>query len=220
MNIRRFIFGLLLTGGAGAIDAVSFMRLGAVYASFMSGNTVQLGIHVGEGSFLPLLGFSTLIGLFMLGSFTGSIVTAKAGSRNLPVILALEVAALSVALLLDLRHGMPLATTAPLAFAMGAQNHLVVMARGSNPGTTFVTGTAFRFADAVAQRALGRDPAGAWKLHLAVWMSFAVGASGGAVFQIGLREHALAPILALLALLLTVSLVAQLVRPGLLGSAS
>ena len=56
---------------------------------------------------------------------------------------------------------------------MGAQNHLTILVRGANPGTTFVTGTLFRFSDALTQRLLGRDPHGAWKLHLTVWASFA-----------------------------------------------
>lgn len=212
MNVWRFILGLLLTAAAGATDAVSFMRLGAVYASFMSGNTVQIGIHAAERDFAPLGGFLTLVGLFMLGSFVGAVLVAKAGPRHLPLILALETVAIAIALTLDLVHGTPLATTAPLSFAMGAQNHLVVMARGANPATTFVTGTAFRFADAVAQRVLGRDPAGAWKLHLAVWAAFAVGAAGGTASQLSLRDHALVPILALIAGLLLAVLVTRMVR--------
>lgn len=214
MNLWRFVLGLFLTAAAGAIDAVSFVRLGAVYASFMSGNTVQIGIHFADGHYAVLGGFLVLVGLFMLGSFIGAIILAKTGAWHLMVILALEAIAVSIALGFDLVHGVPLATTAPLSFAMGAQNHLVVLARGANPATTFVTGTAFRFADAVAQRVLGRDPAGAWKLHLAVWASFAVGAASGTIAQFRLHEYALVPILALLVALLIAALMAKLLRPA------
>ena len=213
MNVWRFILGLFLTAAAGATDAVSFVRLGAVYASFMSGNTVQIGIHAADQQYVLLGGFLTLVGLFMLGSFIGAVIVAKTGSWYLTLILAMEVAALAVAFTLDLSHGVPLATTAPLSFAMGAQNHLVVLARGANPATTFVTGTAFRFADAVAQRVLGRDPAGAWKLHLAVWSSFAIGAAAGTIAQFRLHEYALAPILALLVGLTIAALAARIARP-------
>lgn len=213
MNPWRFTLGLLLTAAAGAIDAVSFVRLGAVYASFMSGNTVQIGIHAAMADFAPLGAFLALVALFMLGGFIGAIVMAKTGSWHLPIILAMEAAAVAIALTLDLRHGVPLATTLPLSFAMGAQNHLVVLARGANPATTFVTGTAFRFSDAVAQRVLGRDPAGAWKLHLAVWVSFAVGAAVGTVAQLRLHEYALVPILSVVTLLLVAALGVRLSRP-------
>jgi uncharacterized membrane protein YoaK (UPF0700 family) len=213
MNVWRFILGLFLTAAAGAIDAVSFIRLGAVYASFMSGNTVQIGIHAASFDYTPLLAFLTLVGLFMLGSFIGAVVMAKTGSWHLTLILAMEFVAVGVALTLDLTHGLPLATTAPLSFAMGAQNHLVVLARGANPATTFVTGTAFRFADAVAQRVLGRDPTGAWKLHLAVWASFAAGAGAGTIAQLRLHEYALAPILALVATLTVAAFGTRIARP-------
>lgn len=210
MNIWRFSLGLFLTATAGATDAVSFVRLGAVYASFMSGNTIQIGIHAAGHDYAPLAGFLALVALFMLGSFLGAFVMAKAGRWHLPVILALEVLAVGTALLLDLVHEVPLATTAPLSFAMGAQNHLIVMARGANPATTFVTGTTFRFADALAQRVMGRDPHGAWRLHLAVWFAFAIGAGGGSVSQMRLHEYALVPILAVLAGILVASVVGLL----------
>ena len=213
MNHWRFVLGLFLTAAAGATDAVSFVRLGAVYASFMSGNTVQIGIHLADQHYAALGAFLALVGLFMLGSFVGAVIMAKTGSWHLTLILAMEAAAVTLALGLDLVHGVPLATTAPLSFAMGAQNHLVVLARGANPATTFVTGTAFRFADAVAQRVLGRDPAGAWKLHLAVWASFAIGAAGGTIAQFRLHEYALVPILALLVLLTIAVLATKLTRP-------
>lgn len=219
MNAWRFTLGLLLTAAAGAIDAVSFMRLGAVYASFMSGNTVQIGIHAASHDYAPLAAFLTLVGLFMLGSFIGAILMAKVNSWHLTLILAMEVAAIGLALWLDLGHGVPLMTTAPLSFAMGAQNHLVVLARGANPATTFVTGTAFRFADAVAQRVLGRDPHGAWKLHLAVWASFAIGAGGGTVAQMKLHEYALVPILILVAGLMVAAFGTRLARPPVLVAA-
>lgn len=213
MNLWRFILGLFLTAAAGATDAVSFVRLGAVYASFMSGNTVQIGIHLADGHYAALGAFLALVGLFMLGSFVGAVIVAKTGAWHLTLILALEAAALALALGLDLLHRVPLATTAPLSFAMGAQNHLVVLARGANPATTFVTGTAFRFADAVAQRVLGRDPAGAWKLHLAVWASFAIGAAGGTIAQFVLHEYALVPIFSLLVVLTLAALGTKLARP-------
>lgn len=201
MSWMRFWLGIALTAGAGAINAVSFSRLGAVYASFMSGNTVQVGLHGAHADGAAIGYFLVLVGMFMAGGFAGAIAVARAGPWHLPLILLAEAAAVAGALWLDLRHGNALASTAPLALAMGAQNHLVVLMRGANPATTFVTGTAFRFSDALAQRVLGRDPHGAWKLHLLVWLSFAVGAALGTLSHLHLADLALAPVAALFAAL-------------------
>lgn len=209
MNPWRFMLGLCLTAAAGAIDAVSFLRFGAVYASFMSGNTVQLGLHVATADLHPLGGFMALVGLFMLGGFVGSMLLATTGRWSLPAILAVELAAVCGAVLLDARHAPVLAATALLSLAMGAQNNLVMLVRGANPGTTFVTGTAFRFSDALAQRMLGRDPAGAWRLHLTVWLAFAAGAALGAGAQTFLGDLALVPVAGTVAALTVAALVVR-----------
>lgn len=196
MSWWRFALGLCLTATAGAIDAVSFVRFGAVYASFMSGNTVQVGLHVVAADAGPLGAFLILLGLFALGGFVGAVLVAKAGRWSLPIILLLESLLIGAALGLEMNQGPALGATALLSLAMGAQNNLVVMIRGSNAGTTFVTGTVFRFAEAAAQRVLGRDPTGAWKLHLAVWLAFAAGAALGVWSELSLGDRALAPVAA------------------------
>ncbi len=212
MNRWRFLLGLLLTASAGAIDAVSFIRLGAIYATFMSGNTVQIGLHIASGDIGPLGGFFILVGLFMLGGFLGSMIVSTTGTWHLTLVLVFEAAALGTAFWLDLRHENPLTITAPLSLAMGAQNSLVALVRGANPATTFVTGTAFRFSEAVAARVLGRDPSGAWKLHLLVWFSFVVGAGLGTVSQLSLGTFALAPVAAGVAALAILALVTRVAR--------
>ena len=216
MSWHRFCLGLLLTAVAGAIDGVSFLRLGAVYASFMSGNTVQLGLHTAAADWTALGYFMVLIGHFIVGGFLGSLVTTTAGRWSLTLILLLEGAAIALALWLDLQHLGPLASTAPLSLAMGAQNNLVILVRGANPATTFVTGTAFRFGEAVAQRVLGRDPKGAWKLHAIVWLSFGIGAAIGAQAQHVLQGLSLLPLAAFVTLLALVSAVVEIVthRPA------
>lgn len=208
----RFALGLVLTGVAGAIDAVSFLRLGAVYASFMSGNTVQIGLHGAAADWLAFGYFLALVGIFMLGGFVGSMVVMTSARWHLPLVLLLEGTAVALSLWLDLRQAGTLASTAPLSLAMGAQNSLVVLVRGANPATTFVTGTAYRFADALAQRVLGRDPFGAWKLHGLVWLAFAAGAALGTVAQLRLRDYALAPVAATIGTVALAALLAALVR--------
>jgi uncharacterized membrane protein YoaK (UPF0700 family) len=56
---------LLLTWAAGSMDAISYLRLGQVFTAMMTGNTVLLGLAVGQGrvlaaarSILALVGFA------------------------------------------------------------------------------------------------------------------------------------------------------------------
>lgn len=47
----RDVLVAALTFAAGLIDALSFLALGGVFSSFMSGNTVLLGLRIGLGDF-------------------------------------------------------------------------------------------------------------------------------------------------------------------------
>ena len=153
MNVWwRFALGLCLTAAAGAIDAVSFVRFGAVYASFMSGNTVQVGLNAVAVETGLLGSFLTLIGLFVLGGFIGAVLVATAGAWSLPAILTMEASLIGAAMWLEVRQAPVLGATALLSLAMGAQNNLVVMIRGSNAGTTFVTGVVYRFGESATAR--------------------------------------------------------------------
>lgn len=205
MNRAQFAIGLALTAAAGAVNAVSISRLGAVYVSFMSGNTVQLGLHLGSADWAAVGYAAAMVGTFVLGAFASALAKPAAGPWHLPIVLLAEAAAVVAALSVEMRHGEPLLALAPLALAMGAQNQLVVLVRGANPATTFVTGTLVRFSDALAQRVLGRDPDGTWTLHLAVWVSFAIGTTLGALAVLRLADLALAPVAAGLALLAILS---------------
>lgn len=207
MNRRRFALGLALTAAAGAINAVSISRLGAIYVSFMSGNTVQLGLHVGHADWSAIGFAASVLGAFVLGAFASALAKPATGEWHLPAVLLAEAIAVGAALHVETRQAEPILALLPLALAMGAQNQLVVLVRGANPATTFVTGTLVRFSDALAQRLLGRDPDGTWTLHLAVWVSFAIGTTLGAIAILTLGDLALAPVAGGLALLAALSVI-------------
>jgi uncharacterized membrane protein YoaK (UPF0700 family) len=69
----------------------------------------------------------------------------------------------------------------PLAFTMGLQNHLVSKGRLDNAGTTFITGTLFRFGDALARLLAGTEQPGPVVRLLLVVIIFLAGATGGAL---------------------------------------
>src|SRR5260370_15916538 len=43
------VLAAVLTAGTGAADAISFLRLGNVFTSMMTGNLIQVGVAVGRG---------------------------------------------------------------------------------------------------------------------------------------------------------------------------
>ncbi len=83
--------GLLLTGLAGYVDALGFVRLGGLYMSFMSGNTTQLAV-LGAGAELHRMILpATLIVAFLAGSVLGSGLAILVPARwTTPAVLAYE----------------------------------------------------------------------------------------------------------------------------------
>ena len=68
-----------LTFAAGSIDALSFLTLGGVFASFMSGNTLILGVRIGMGDFALALHSMTAV----LGYIAGVALAANIGNQSL-----------------------------------------------------------------------------------------------------------------------------------------
>ena len=67
-----------LTFAAGLIDALSFLALGGVFSSFMSGNTVTLGLRIGLGDFPLALNSMTAV----LGYIAGVALGANIGYQS------------------------------------------------------------------------------------------------------------------------------------------
>jgi uncharacterized membrane protein YoaK (UPF0700 family) len=193
-DVGRFLLGLLLTAAAGWTDAVGLLEFGGFAASYMSGNTTQLGLAGATAEVPHAVRALSAILPFAFGAFVGGLMFAK-GDRW-TFALAVMVVAVSLCLAAGLTLGpdapTPLAL-APVAFAMGLQNHIVSKTRTDNAGTTFITGTLFRFGDALAQAALGVDRSARALRLLVVVTAFGIGGWCGAVAT--LREGARALVL-------------------------
>ncbi len=142
---------ILLTVAAGATDALSFLALGRVFSSVMTGNTVLLGIAVGEGRPAPVLH----AGAALAGYSAGTVVATRLGRtgegrptkwRTL-IALAAELFVLTSVLTGWLAAlGRPsgrlqVALLALAAAAMGAQSATVNAFPGPKQPTTRLTGT-------------------------------------------------------------------------------
>ncbi|MBK3746160.1 DUF1275 domain-containing protein, partial [Paraburkholderia aspalathi] len=85
-HTSKLILGLLLTASAGFVDAVAFLQLGGFFASFMSGNTTQLGIGLagqpGVTGQVAIWFPAVLILLFFIGAFLGVLVAGHHARRG------------------------------------------------------------------------------------------------------------------------------------------
>jgi uncharacterized membrane protein YoaK (UPF0700 family) len=172
--------GLLLTGLAGYVDALGFVRLGGLYTSFMSGNTTQLAVFGAEAELHRMVLPATLLLAFLTGSVLGSGLAILVPPRWTTPMLAYE----SLLILGGLGLGLESPELGLAAFfvavAMGSQNAVLAQVKGFRAGTTFVTGALFSLGQKIAQ-ALTRtgDPLG-WVGDGLVWLSLLFGAYLGA----------------------------------------
>ena len=209
----RFILGLLLTLIAGWVAAVGFLELGGVYVTFMSGNTLQVGLNSATGQWPIVTRAATATVSFLFGAVLAGIVFARSRFWAFPVGMVAEASCIAAgAWLLASRPTETLGIIGLLAFGMGVQNHLVSKSRIDNAGTTFVTGTLFRCGDALARRIATGEKPGLWIAYLTVSLAFVAGACAGAYAETALGRLALAPPAGCLLVLAIVALGAELVE--------
>jgi len=185
------LLGLVLTAMAGWVDAIGFLRLGGFYPSFMSGNTTQLGIALGNVNLQTAALPALLVGLFVAGVFAAAAIADSSMRWRLPNCFLLETLVLTAAMLFSAAQPELALALAPLAFAMGLQN--VPARKISQPGLgiTFVTGTLVRLGETLAGRALGRSGPSPLLPGL-TWIAMAAGAVAGAAAHVAFGALALA----------------------------
>ncbi len=214
---------LLLTLAAGSVDAISYLGLGHVFTAMMTGNTVLLGLALGQGQILPasrnilaLLGFA---GGVMLGA---TIAEWDRSRSDWPpaVTRALALEAVLLGAFVVFWHltgpargeGVLYALIVLTAIAMGVQSAAVRRLGVPGIATTYITGTLTSLMVDIAQMLsrmnVADNPQTAlipWErrlgLLIAVFVAYGVGALTGGL----LRLHAFG--FATLVPLLAVSLV-------------
>jgi uncharacterized membrane protein YoaK (UPF0700 family) len=175
---------------AGYVDAYAFLTYG-VYASFMSGNTTQTGLRLGQANLTQAgMRLSLILG-FMVGAFAGTSLMHSGrhptGARLFgPVAALLAVGALS-AYLGGPAHWLGVIL---LSLAMGGMETAVAKVGEQSVGVGFMTGALNSLAQHVAL-ALKRVPLpqaqGSWDTHArraallsGLWGAFLIGALVGA----------------------------------------
>jgi uncharacterized membrane protein YoaK (UPF0700 family) len=212
-DFGRFLLGLVLTALAGWVNGVGFLEFGGLYLSFMSGNTVQFGLGIATADLLHVRRALEAMGGFAVGAFAGGLLFASAGRWAFATGLLIAAAALGLAfyLIIDTSPAAPMAVM-PIAFAMGLQNHIVAKGRPDNAGTTFVTGTLFRFGDALARLIAGTERLSQVLRLFSVVMMLGAGAIGGALGALRYGALALAVPAGLFAALAVLAFLIEIIR--------
>jgi len=151
VKTRDFLVSTL-TFAAGFIDALIFLILGGVFASFMSGNTLTLGLRIGIGNFslalnsmMAVLGY---IGGVALGANIGyqTLISDKVWPQTVTKILTAEFLMIIIFTSLGFTSGYFSPNVVYLlvllaSISMGMQSTAVRVLGISGVSTTYVTGT-------------------------------------------------------------------------------
>jgi uncharacterized membrane protein YoaK (UPF0700 family) len=147
-----------LSVAAGCVDAVSYLSLGHVFTANMTGNTVLLGLSLGQADWPAALRSGVALLGFIMGVALGSLISARDSQREAlwPIRVTLTLA-LELIFLVALAVGFYLVGGAAqslivlAALAMGLQSTAVRRLGIPGVATTYITGTL----TSVIERAIG-----------------------------------------------------------------
>jgi uncharacterized membrane protein YoaK (UPF0700 family) len=205
---------------AGSADVISFLGLGGLFNSHITGNLAVLAVRIVNGGTTPLA-LLLSVPVFVVVVFLARLVASRlqfAGVAPLLPLLLLQLVLLAGCLAVCV-SGAPLVESTPTQIvagmlgvsAMAVQNGLVQNSlAGAPPPTTAMTANVTRFALAMAELVIRRSPS---QIEAArsevenIWpalVGFAAGAGLGAALeaQVGLWAFTLPVGTALLALIL------------------
>jgi uncharacterized membrane protein YoaK (UPF0700 family) len=210
-----------LTFSSGAIDAISFLALGKVFTSFMTGNVVFLGLRVAGAGGPDIWRAPVALVAFAAGAFVATrIVGASKGfgvwprrvSVALGLTLVLQAVFLAVWITTSGRPGTGSSAvlTALMALAMGAQSGAIMALAVEGVFTTAATATVMFLMRDVAARS-GSTAADRARLG-GVLLALFAGATAGGLLLVHARTYAPALPLAATALVVGTASVAVTAR--------
>ncbi|SFJ62240.1 YoaK family protein [Caulobacter sp. UNC279MFTsu5.1] len=188
-----------LSGVAGYVDAIGFLKLGGFFVSFMSGNSTRLGVGIATGQWAMVRTALMLVGLFVAGVVLGALVARKAGEERRSAVLALEAALLASAAAL-ISAGFDSAGVAAMVLAMGAENAVFQRNGDVGVGLTYMTGALVKAGQRIAAALTGGDH-WAWGPYALLWAGLCLGGALGAAAYLRVGVLALWAAAALVAVL-------------------
>lgn len=141
---------ILMASVAGSIDVMSYYKLGHVFTANMTGNTILLGLSVGQGKLTSSLHSLTALGGFFAGAIIGAFIvqnTKKGWSHYITLSIAIETLIILMLVFIwfsgeEIINNYLLYTSISLsAIAMGIQSATIKHLNIPGVVTTFITGT-------------------------------------------------------------------------------
>jgi uncharacterized membrane protein YoaK (UPF0700 family) len=173
-EVRGLALAGLLAALAGMVDAIGYLHLGGLFISYMSGNSTQLAVAVGQGSHREAGTIAELIAIFVLGAAAGQILADLSGKWRMTWVLTGVTMLLSTAAALA-------TPPEPMVLAMGALNASLRRAGNIPVSLTFVTGVLVRFGQGLGDFLVGRATGFNWLLQAVPWLGLIAGATLGTV---------------------------------------
>lgn len=184
------ILASVLASAAGFVDAVGFIHLGGYFVSFMSGNSTRGGTALAEGNWLGFILAFGLVGSFLMGVVSASILRRLVPKRKrLAVLLYVTAALTSAVVLFDLGVDGWLAPVM-MALAMGAENVIFERDGEVSIGLTYMTGTLVKMGQHIANALTGGEK-WLWRRYAVLWISLTIGSIVGGLAYLSLNLNAL-----------------------------
>ena len=175
------VLAACLAALAGMVDAIGYLHLSGLFVSFMSGNSTQLAIAVGQGQLAEGGRIAELVVFFVLGAAGGQILADIGGTRHMVWVLV------AVAFLLAL-SGVLATAPEPMTFAMGALNASMDRAGHIRVSVTFVTGALVRFGQGLGNFLIRKTTGWDWLAQVSPWVGLIAGAAIGSLAYIRVGE--------------------------------
>ncbi|MGA2371122.1 MAG: YoaK family protein [Candidatus Korobacteraceae bacterium] len=151
----KVAIALVLTTVGGFVDAVGYIALFQIFTANMSGNSVHIGMYLGQREWLNLLRPLCAVASYVVGMMLTRITIGIAGRNSIKRIASFTLAvealllvffaratpAMHLGQIVDQRSPAYFAMVALLAFAMGVQTATLTHIGALTIYTTFVTGT-------------------------------------------------------------------------------
>ncbi len=195
--MNPLLFDAIITLVAGFLDAVGVTYLHGIYVSFMSGNSIGLGIAVAHGRTSVAIPIASAIVSFVAGAFVGSLIAQRRASATM-IVLMLEFAMIVLSILM-IGATSSFVALLPVCIAMGMQNAIPRSVSGVSIGRSFVTGQLFGVGRALAMALQDGSQLRQAAIHGMSWFTIVLGAIGGAA---SLTQFGLAPCLGAAAVVL------------------
>jgi uncharacterized membrane protein YoaK (UPF0700 family) len=141
-----------LSLAAGCVDAVGYLGLGQVFVANMTGNTVLLGLAIGQADGRDVLQSGTALAGFVLGVAVGAAIVERGPERTAWTQAVTAALGLELVILVTFAAGWLLGGSEPSgvamylliawsALAMGVQSAAVRRLQVAGVATTYITGT-------------------------------------------------------------------------------